>query len=34
VEVIDLRYGGLLARIDTAKNRLEDYLAGEIEKKN
>ncbi len=31
-EVIDLRYGGLLARIDTAKNRLEDYLAGEIEK--
>ncbi|MCM3747003.1 beta-N-acetylhexosaminidase [Paenibacillus pasadenensis] len=27
-EVIDLRYGGLLARIDTARRRIEDYVQG------
>ncbi|MFH1378410.1 MAG: family 20 glycosylhydrolase [Planctomycetota bacterium] len=29
-EVIDVRYGGLLSRLDTAKQRIEDYLAGRI----
>ncbi len=29
-EVIDLRYGGLTARIETAIYRLQQYLAGEI----
>lgn len=31
-EVIDIRYGGLLARIDTAISRLSDFTAGNIEK--
>lgn len=30
-EVIDIRYGGLLARIDTAISRLSDFTAGNIE---
>jgi hypothetical protein len=29
-EVHDIRYGGLLARFETAKQRLRAYLAGEI----
>lgn len=29
-EVIDIRYGGLLARVDTVIKRLEDYLEGKI----
>lgn len=29
-EVLDLRYGGLLARLETAKQRIEEYLAGRI----
>ncbi len=29
-EVLDLRYGALLMRVDTARLRLEDYLAGRI----
>jgi hypothetical protein len=29
-EVHDIRYGGLLMRFDTAKARIEEYLAGEI----
>lgn len=29
-EIIDLRYGGLLARIESAKQRLIAYLSGEI----
>jgi hypothetical protein len=29
-EVMDLRYGALLMRIDTARQRLQDYLAGRI----
>ncbi|MEZ0537452.1 beta-N-acetylhexosaminidase [Caldicellulosiruptoraceae bacterium PP1] len=31
-EVIDIRYGGLISRIKTAKRRISDYLSGEIEK--
>ena len=31
-EVIDMRYGGLLARIDTAIERLSDYVNGIIDK--
>ena len=31
-EVLDLRYGGIRARIDTAKYRIEAYLRGEIER--
>ncbi len=31
-EVLDLRYGGVLARIDTAIYRIEQYLSGEINK--
>jgi len=31
-EVLDMRYGGLLARIDTAKYRLEQYLSGQLSK--
>lgn len=31
-EIHDIRYGGLLMRFDTAARRLEDYLAGRIEK--
>lgn len=30
-EVLDLRYGGLLARIDSAGKRINDYLEGKIE---
>lgn len=30
-EVLDLRYGGLLARVESAKWRLEEYLAGRVE---
>ena len=29
-EIIDLRYGGLLARIKTTRARLENYLTGEL----
>lgn len=31
-EVIDIRYGGLLARIDTAISRLSDYIADNVDK--
>ncbi len=31
-EVIDVRYGGLISRIDTAIYRIENYLSGEITK--
>lgn len=31
-EVIDIRYGGLIARVDTAIKRLNDYLEGKIDK--
>ena len=31
-EVLDLRYGGLVNRFTTAKNRIEAYLVGEIDK--
>ncbi|MGK5651375.1 beta-N-acetylhexosaminidase [Brevibacillus formosus] len=31
-EVLDIRYGGLLARIDTAIKRLADFLDGRIER--
>lgn len=31
-EVLDIRYGGVLARIDTAIVRITDYLNGKIEK--
>lgn len=30
-EIIDIRYGGLIARIDTATHRIEQWLEGEIE---
>ena len=30
-EVLDIRYGGLLARIDTAISRIGAYLAGETD---
>ena len=30
-EVLDIRYGGIRARIDTAKYRIESYLRGEID---
>ncbi|WP_129723763.1 beta-N-acetylhexosaminidase [Xylanivirga thermophila] len=30
-EVLDIRYGGVLARIDTAKSRILDYVEGTIE---
>lgn len=30
-EVIDIRYGGLLNRVDTAIKRVKDYLSGEID---
>lgn len=29
-EIIDIRYGGLLARIDSAISRLSDYVAGKV----
>jgi hypothetical protein len=29
-EVLDIRYGGVLTRIDTAKKRLDDYINGKI----
>ena len=29
-EVHDIRYGGLIARFDTVKNRISAYLSGEI----
>jgi len=31
-EVLDIRYGGVLARVDTTIKRLKDYLEGRIEK--
>ena len=31
-EVHDIRYGGLIARFDTAKRRLQAYLTGEIDR--
>ena len=31
-EVLDVRYGGLISRIDTAILRIEEYLNGEITK--
>ncbi len=31
-EVFDIRYGGLLMRIDTAKAQIEAYLSGEVER--
>ncbi|WP_208589785.1 beta-N-acetylhexosaminidase [Gracilibacillus suaedae] len=31
-EVIDIRYGGLIARLETAIERIMDYLNGEIER--
>ena len=30
-EVLDIRYGGIRARIDTAKYRIDAYLAGEVD---
>lgn len=30
-DIIDMRFGGLMARIDTAMARLQDYLDGKIE---
>ncbi len=30
-EIMDIRYGGIIARIETAKARLEDYLSGRID---
>ncbi|MGG1576260.1 beta-N-acetylhexosaminidase [Fictibacillus sp. NRS-1165] len=30
-EILDIRYGGLLTRIDTARDRLLSYIAGEID---
>jgi len=30
-EIMDIRYGGVISRIETAKARLEDYLAGKID---
>lgn len=30
-EILDIRYGGVLMRIDTAVSRLEDYLSGKID---
>jgi hypothetical protein len=30
-EVHDIRYGGLIARFDTVKARISDYLNGDIE---
>lgn len=31
MEIIDLRYGALLARIDTAQTRIDDYVNGKID---
>lgn len=31
-EVMDIRYGGVLARIDTAISRITDYLNGKIDR--
>jgi len=30
-ETLDIRYGGLLARIDTTRRRLNQYLQGELD---
>ncbi len=30
-EVMDIRYGGIIARMETAKERLSDYLSGKID---
>ena len=30
-EIMDIRYGGIIARIETAKARLEDYLSGKVD---
>lgn len=30
-EVLDIKYGGLIARIETAIKRLQDYLSGKVE---
>lgn len=31
-EILDIRYGGVLMRIDTASMRLDDYLSGRVER--
>ncbi|GAA0323697.1 beta-N-acetylhexosaminidase [Bacillus carboniphilus] len=31
-EVLDIRYGGVLSRIDTARYRLKEFLAGQLER--
>lgn len=31
-EIVDMRYGGKIARIETAERRVSDYLSGKIEK--
>lgn len=31
-EVLDIRYGGLLARLDSSRARIEDYLEGRLSK--
>jgi hexosaminidase len=31
-EVLDIRYGGLLARIDTARDRIRDYTDGKVDR--
>jgi hexosaminidase len=31
-EVIDMRYGGLLSRIDTAIMRVQEYLDGQVDR--
>jgi hypothetical protein len=31
-EVLDIRYGGLLARIDTSRSRLADYVQGRLDR--
>ena len=30
-EVLDIRYGGVISRLDTAIERINEYLAGDIE---
>ena len=31
-EVIDIRYGGVISRLDTASERLMDYVEGRLER--
>lgn len=31
-EILDIRYGGLIARIDSARDRIKDYLDGKVDK--